>query len=77
MSSTTDKRLRDLEGRYPVPLRPPPWLHWTTHAELDLLEAMYQLAEDEDRELTPMDLLRQIEIEAVATRRMLAGEPPA
>jgi hypothetical protein len=73
------RRLRALERRL-APLRPPAvpaWIRWTTHAELDDLEERYRLAAEAGRELTELDVLRVIEVEAAATRRMLAGEPPA
>ena len=38
---------------------------------------MYRAIEEGEREATESDELRVIEIAAAATRRMLAGEPPA
>jgi hypothetical protein len=77
MASAISRRLRDLERRL-APLRPRAldWIAWMTNAELDDLEEQYRLAAEDGREPTPMDVLRAIEVEAAATRRMLAGEPP-
>ena len=61
---------------HPAPGAPPASLRWATGEELDVLEALLGGIEDGIREATQSDTLLGIEIEARATRRMLAGEPP-
>ena len=63
--------------RPPAPGAPPPWLDFATCDELVELEALYGAVESGEREATEVDQLLVLEIEARATRRMLAGEPPA
>ena len=74
-----ERRLRAIEARL-APLRPPApasaWLSWVDVDDLDWAEGVLYEAELGTREVTEQDLLRFIEIEAAATRRMLAGEPP-
>ena len=76
------RRLADLEARL-EPLRPsapgapPPWLAWASRGELLELETLLEPIEADERDPTEVDQLLALEIEARATRRMLAGEPPA
>ena len=73
------RRLAELEARRarpPVPGVAPEWLHWATGEEIEALEVVYFAVETGEREATEADLLLCIEVEAAATRRMLAGEPP-
>ena len=51
----------------------PAWLRWAAHEEVDELEEMYRAIEEGEREVTEVDRLRCIEIEARATVAMLAG----
>jgi hypothetical protein len=73
------RRLGALEARL-APLRRSPdgqagWLRWSTRGELDELEEITYAHEIEGRELTEIERLRAVEIEAAATKRQLAGEP--
>ena len=70
------RRLAGLEAR----LRPTPasgWLAFATRGDLEALEAILAPIEAGERAPTEVDQLRCIEIEARATRAMLAGEQPA
>jgi hypothetical protein len=79
MAGAIARRLAAIEARL-APLRPRPatpealaWLGWVSCDDLVWLEGLLR----EDREPTELERVRVIEIEASATRRMLAGEPPA
>ena len=79
-ATALERRLRVIEARRaqpPAPGAPPAWLRWATGEEVDALEAMLGEIEDGEHEPTEVDTLLCIEIEARATRRMLAGEPPS
>ena len=69
------RRLAELEARRsePQPGVLPAWLRWAAHEEVDELEEMYRAIEEGEREVTEVDRLRCIEIEARATVAMLAG----
>jgi hypothetical protein len=76
-----DRRLVELEAQLALP-RPKadlealcPWLRWVSHDDLDWLEQLYRSMEH-GAEPSEVDRLRAVEIEARATRAMLAGEPP-
>ena len=75
--ATIAPRVADLEARL-EPHRsrsaPPPWLAFATCDELRELEEIYGAIEDGEREATEIDVLRCIEVQAVATRRMLTGQ---
>ena len=74
------RRIADLEvrrGRPPLPGVAPEWLRWAIGEEVDALEALCGEIETGARAATEIDRLRVIEIEAAATRRMLAGEAPS
>ena len=76
--ATIARRIAELEARLvplrpPAPGAPPPWLAFATRDELVELEALLELIEGGEREPTEVDRLRCIEIEARATRAMLAG----
>ena len=77
-AATLERRLRAIEARraQPRPGVAPGWLRWATGEEIDVIEALLGEIEDGIREATELDALLGIEIEARATRRMLAGEPP-
>ena len=70
-------RLAALEARlarYRPPAPAPAWLGATTRGELEWLEQLTGAVEGRTRQPTPADMLRAIEIEAAATRRMLESE---
>ena len=69
------RRLAELEARrsQPQPGVLPAWLRWAAHEEVDELEEMYRAIEEGEREVTEVDRLRCIEIEARATGCWRAG----
>ena len=78
-TAALERRLRAIEARRAQPAPPgtmPAWAHWVRHEEIDELEDLYRRVADGEHEPTEADELRCIEIEAGATRRMLAGEAP-
>jgi hypothetical protein len=79
MTAALARRIAELEARRGVPREPgaaPAWLRWATGDEVDQLEQLYRAVETGAREPTESDQLLCIEVEAAATRLMLAGEPP-
>ena len=81
VNRTTEKHVASLEHRVALlgPSLPGDqfaWIAWTADDELDCLEQIGRRLAYEDIALTVDDQLRWLEIEAGATRRMLAGEAP-
>ena len=71
------RRLAELEARrsQQQPGVLPAWVRWARYEDVDTLEDLYRRVADGEHEPTEVDTLLCIEIEARATRRMLAGEP--
>ncbi len=71
------RRLAELEAsRRPAPGEASGWLAFATRGDLEQLEALLEPIEAGERAATGVDQLLVLEIEARATRRMLAGKPP-
>jgi hypothetical protein len=80
MRAAIERRIAEIELQVAA-LRPPAphdellaWAHWTTDEELEFLEGVAKRGVC-GVEPSADEQLRWIEIEAGATRRMLAGEP--